>query len=197
MHDSAGGAHKRALRLVALLIVAAAWLAAARWLWRSSVPAGLHMPHLASARFFNSSFLRRSSSYERFLAVKSLLSYCTLGLVLALYARRGHLLMRESAAGQIGTGMMLGMLGFAIVWLAELPFALMTVWWEHRHHVSHQGYVSSLVESFFALGGEFLFVSFALLVAMGLARILPRGWWRWLRPCSWRWRCCPRISASI
>jgi STE24 endopeptidase len=69
------------------------------------------------------------------------------------------------------------MLGFAIVWLAEIPFGLLAVWWERRHGVSHQGYVSSVVSGFLGLGSEFLFVSFALLVAMGLARLSRRWWW--------------------
>jgi len=165
------------LPLAALLIAAALWLVAARWLWHTTVPSGLSTPHIDPARFFSSSFLRRSSSYERFLDVESLLARFTLLVVLALYARQGHRLMRESAAGRIGTGMLLGMLGFAVVWLAEVPFGLVAVWWQRRHHVSHQGYVASLIESFFALGSKFLFVSLALLVAMGLAGVLRRWWW--------------------
>jgi STE24 endopeptidase len=168
---------RRVLPLAALLIAAALWLVAARWLWHTTVPSGLSTPHIDPARFFSSSFLRRSSSYERFLDVESLLARFTLLVVLALYARQGHRLMRESAAGRIGTGMLLGMLGFAVVWLAEVPFGLVAVWWQRRHHVSHQGYVASLIESFFALGSKFLFVSLALLVAMGLAGVLRRWWW--------------------
>jgi len=132
---------------------------------------------VGAEHFFSASFLRRSSSYERFLDIVALLSIAALVCVLALYARRGHKLMRESAAGPIGTGMLLGMLGFALVWLAEIPFQLAGVWWERRHHVSHQGYVASLLESFLGLGGTFVFVSLALLVAMGLARVLGGWWW--------------------
>ena len=90
--------------------------------------------------------------------------------------------MRESAAGRVGTGMMLGMLGFALVWLAELPFDLVGVWWERRHHVSHQGYVAALIESFIGLGGTFLFVSLALAVAMGVAGLTRRWWWALASP---------------
>jgi len=126
--------------------------------------------------FFSRSYLQRSASYERFLAIDVLLADVALLVVLSVYALRGRRLMRESAAGPIGTGMMLGMLGFAVVWIAELPFGVVAVWWERRHGVSHQGYVSFVAESFLALGGRFLFVSFALLIAMSLARAL-RGWW--------------------
>ena len=45
-------------------------------------------------------------------------------LTLWLYARRGAGLARESSAGPIGTGMLLGMLGLGIVWLVHLPFGL-------------------------------------------------------------------------
>ena len=98
--------------------------------------------------------------------------------MLALYARHGARLMRESAAGPIGTGTMLGMLGLGVVWLAEVPFAVAALWWQRRHDVTDQGYVDALLESFMLLGGAFLAISFALLVAMVLARLL-RGWW-WL-----------------
>ncbi|MGH2864226.1 MAG: hypothetical protein ACRDJX_03135 [Solirubrobacteraceae bacterium] len=65
--------------------------------------------------------------------------------VLAVYARRGQSLMRESAAGRIGTGIMLALLGFALVWLPQVPFDLAALWWECRHHVMHEGYVAGLL----------------------------------------------------
>lgn len=167
----------RAALACALLAGAAAWLWAAHALRRSTVPGGLRLPHLDPSRYFSSAFLHASSSFERFLYVDALLSTAALLIVLAVYARRGERLMRESAAGPIGTGMLLGMLGFAIVWIAQVPFGLAAVWWERRHHISHQGYVQSLVQSFWALGGRFLFISLALLVAMGMARVLRSWWW--------------------
>ncbi len=162
---------------LALLVGVALWVWAAHVLWSSTVPASLHLPHLDASHYFSASFLRRSASYQRFLEIEGLLAWATLLAVLAVYARRGHRLMRESAAGRIGTGMLLGMLGFAIVWLAEVPFGLVAVWWERRHGVSHQGYLSWLFGSFFSLGSEFLFISMALAVAMGLAGVLRRWWW--------------------
>ncbi len=161
---------------------AALWALAAHALWRSSVPAGLHLSGLRPNGLFSSSFLASSSSYERFLDIDSVLASVTLLAVLALYAQRGHRFMRESAAGRIGTGMLLGMIGFALVWLAEIPFDLAAVWWERRHGVSRQGYVASLIEGFLALGGTFLYVSFALLVAMALAGVARRWWWALAAP---------------
>ena len=54
-------------------------------------------------------------------------------VVLALFARYGVRWMRESAAGPIGTGMLLGMIGFALVWAAELPFAVLDAWRRRRY----------------------------------------------------------------
>ena len=160
-----------------LILAALLWGLAAHALWHSTVPPGLHLGAVDPSTLFSSRFLSRSRSYERFLEIDRLLGQITLLIVLVVYAKRGHRLMRESAAGRIGTGMLLGMMGFAIVWLAEIPFGLAAVWWERRHGVSHEGYVSSVVSGFLGLGGEFLFVSFALLVAMGLAGLSRRWWW--------------------
>ncbi len=178
--SNAGSAHTRlrvALFTAAALACAGLWAWAAHALWHSTVPAGLKLPYVDPRGFFSAHFLARSASYERFLDIDAVLGEVVLIVVLALYARRGHRLMRESAAGPIGTGMLLGMLGFAVLWLAELPFGLAGVWWERRHGVSHQGYAAAVVEGFVGLGGRFLFVSFALLLAMGLARMIGRLWW--------------------
>ena len=51
--------------------------------------------------------------------IDGVLSIVALLAVLAIYARHGERFTRESAAGRIGTGMLLAMLGFAFVWLAS------------------------------------------------------------------------------
>jgi STE24 endopeptidase len=169
------------LALIALTLALAAtlWIWAADALWDAGapVPSSVHLPQLDPDRFFSASFLERSASFYRFLAIDGLLASAVLLAVLALYAWRGHRLMGESAAGRVGTGMLLGMLGFAIVWLAEIPFGLAAVWWQRRHGISHLGYVEWLIGSFLSLGSTFLFVSLALAVAMGLAGVLRRWWW--------------------
>jgi STE24 endopeptidase len=165
------------LATLAVLVGAALWGWAAYALWSSTPYAPTDLPDVDPHRVFTDAFLDRSATYQRFLDLNALAASVVVLVVLGLYARRGHRLMRESAAGRVGTGMLLGMLGFAIVWLTQAPFGLAAVWWQRRYEVSHQGYLEWGVESFLSLGGKFLFVSLALAVAMGLAGALKRWWW--------------------
>jgi STE24 endopeptidase len=69
------------------------------------------------------------------------------------------------------------MLGFAVVWIAELPFGLAEVWWERRHDVSHIGYLEWAVSSWLGLGSTFVFICAAIGIVMALAGRLRRYWW--------------------
>ena len=155
---------------------AAVWALAAWLLWRTRVPGDLRLPHLRASDYFTAAELRRAHHYQRFLQVEWLLSQLVVLVVLAVYAARGATFTRASAAGRVGTGMLLGMLGFALVWLTQLPFGLVTLWWERRWGISNAGYVTWIVESWWGLGSTFLFLCLALLIVMGLARPLPRAW---------------------
>ena len=97
--------------------------------------------------------------------------------VLGAYARWGYRFAKESAAGRIGTGMLLGMLGLAFVWLSQVPFRLAEVWWDRRYDQTDSGYVETLFANWFALGAEFLFICFALVIVMAIAGWFPRRWW--------------------
>lgn len=163
--------------MLAALLAACAWAWCAHELWGTIVPAGLQLPHVDVHRFFSASLLRRSASFERFLDVDGLLAMLAPVAVLAVYARRGHRLIRESAAGRIGTGIMLALLGFALVWLAQVPFDLAALWWERRHHVVHEGYIAGLLGSFLGLGARFVWIALAVALAMALAGAMRRWWW--------------------
>lgn len=160
-----------------LALAAAAWIVAVLLLWRTRVPAGLKVSGLDVHRYFSASELRRTNRYGRVGEVLFVLSQLTLLIVLGAYARWGGRFTRESAAGRIGTGMLLGMLGLALVWIAQLPFSIVELWWERRHGLLKVGYVDALFGNWFALGGEFLSICLALLIVMGLARRLGERWW--------------------
>jgi len=117
--------------------------AASLFLLHTSVPDDLSKASPPTA-IFDQKLLHRAEHYERFLDVLWVLSTLTLLAVLAVYARRGVAYVRESSAGPIGTGMLLGMLGLGIVWLVELPFRLVAHWWDRRYGADEIGYVAWL-----------------------------------------------------
>jgi STE24 endopeptidase len=162
-----------AVLLVAVLLGVAAW-----GLWQTDVPDGLRLPEVDASAVLESALLEEARDYERFLRISFLVSLVVVIAVFAFYARFGARFVRESAAGRIGTGMLLGMLGLAILWLVQTPFGLLDHWWQRRHDVSELGYGDWLILNWFALGGEFLFVCLALLIVMGLAG--PLGFWWWI-----------------
>jgi STE24 endopeptidase len=167
----------RGLRLAVVLALAALWIGAAFYLWRGDVPGDLDLPRIDEDEHFTDAELRRADRFELFHRVNFLLSQVALFAVLALYAWRGARFARESAAGRIGTGMLLGMLGLAIVWLVQIPFGVAGHWWDRRHGVSETGYVDWAVGNYFTLGFAFLFISFAILIVMALAALARNYWW--------------------
>ena len=158
------------IRLVLLALAAGAWVAAAVLLWQSSVvPGGLHLSGTDAHRYFTDRQLTRTASFTRFERWDFVASQIALVAVLVLYARYGGRFARESAAGRIGTGMLLGMLGLGFVWLVQIPFGLADLWWERRHGLTHAGYLGWIFRDWAQLAGEFAFVSLALVIVMALA----------------------------
>lgn len=167
----------RLARVALLVPLAVLWLVAAWLLWDTSVPSDLRLPEVEPARLLVDDDLARAERFERVSRLLALGAQIALLVVLALYAWRGHRLARESAAGRIGTGMLLGMLGLAFVWLSQLPFALVQHWWQRRYGLTEIGYLEVAVQDWLALAGAFLFICLALLIVMALAGTFSRRWW--------------------
>ncbi len=167
----------KALHVAAVLAVCAGWGLAAWALLDTAVPRDLTLPDVDVDRVFGADLVDEAERYERFLLADWVAAQIVALATLALYARYGVRYARESAAGPIGTGMLLGMLGLAIVWLTRLPFAVAAVWWERRHDVSEVGYLEAVFSGWLGLGGTFVAICIALLVVMALARWLGSWWW--------------------
>ena len=165
------------LRLAVGLALVAGWLGLAWLLWGSVVPDGLTLPHVDVDEVFGSELVARAERFERFLLILWVLGLVVSLATLALYARYGVRFAEESAAGPLGTGMLLGMLGLAIVWLTQLPFTVVALWWSRRHGVSRMGYFDAVFGDWLALGATFVSICVALLVVMGLARRVGSWWW--------------------
>jgi peptidase M48-like protein len=165
-------------RAALVVAVCAVWALTAWLLWRSSLPA-YHLPQLDERTLFPSSALHRAQHYSAVERLFWLGQTITQLVVLGLFVRYGLRWMRESAAGPIGTGMLLGMIGFALVWSAELPFAVLNIWWRHHNGLSGS-YVDATIGNWFALGAQFVLLCAALMIVMGLARRRRIGGWWWL-----------------
>ena len=160
-----------------MIAAVGAWVVAAWLLLDDAVPDGISLPRVDVDTTFGAELVRDARRYERFLVFDWLLSQVVLLIVLWIYARRGVAFMKQSAAGRIGTGMLLGMLGLGIVWLVQLPFGLVAVWWERRHDTVEIGYLEWAVGDWAELGASFLAISLALLIVMALAGWLREWWW--------------------
>jgi hypothetical protein len=160
-----------------LAVALGAWAVAALLLLDDSVPAGLAPPQIDVDATFGRKLVDEACRYERFLVVDWLLAQVVLLAVLWVYARRGVGFVQQSAAGRIGTGMLLGMLGLGIVWILHLPFGLAALWWERRHDTTEIGYVEWALGDWLELGANFLAISLALLIVMALAGWLKEWWW--------------------
>jgi STE24 endopeptidase len=121
--------------------------------------------------------IAEAEEFERFMRWSFIGSQLVALAVLAAYAWRGTRFTRESAAGRIGTGMLLGMIGLGLVWLSQLPFQLLELWWLRRHELWNATYVDWFFESWALLAAQFLFICLWLLITMALAALFRRTWW--------------------
>jgi STE24 endopeptidase len=153
------------------------WAVAAWKLSGTVVPGGLRLPDVDERQVFGATLVDDAADFERVLYAIWAVGQATLLVTLWVYARLGVRFTRESAAGPIGTGMLLGMLGLGIAWLTGLPFAVIQLWWDRRHDVTEVGYLEFVFGDWAALGGAFLSISVALLIVMFLARVLRDLWW--------------------
>src|SRR5919197_3777080 len=158
--------------IATLAVLAAAWLYAASLLWRTNVPANLHLPRLDPHRTFPDGLLRRTARHDGFLRIDFLLANAaqlTALTWLALRPPRGW-------GGPLLRGLDLALLALVVSWVARFPFGLAAEWWERRYGISRQSYGAWLVGRLPSPGSV---VALLVLVAAGmlLARRLGRRWW--------------------
>jgi STE24 endopeptidase len=157
--------------------LAAVWAAAGYLLWESRVPSSLSLPNLEPGNFFSGHVLSRTSHFELFLELSWIGREILLVAVFVGYAIWGTRFMKESAAGRVGTGIFLAMMGFALTWFVQVPFEILDNWWERRYGVSRLGYAEVVFSGWLALGFSFLSLSVAVAIVMGLAAKLRQLWW--------------------
>jgi STE24 endopeptidase len=161
---------------VSVAVLAAVWAVSAYLLWQSKEPS-LHLPHVNMSSLVPAPEIHRADSYDHVAALIAVAGILVELAVFTIYVWWGPGFVRESAAGPVGTGMLLGMIGLALLWLAKVPVTVLELWWDRRHHVSHQSYLSAVLGGWAALGVEFVLLCVALGITMGLARLVGDWWW--------------------
>ena len=135
------------------------------------------LPEIDATNGLGESVVDEAEEFQTFLQWSFIASQLAALGVLVVYALRGARFTRESAAGRIGTGMLLGMLGLALVWISQLPFQLLELWWLRRHELWNAGYLDWFVEIWALLAAEFLFICLWLVITMALAAVFRSTWW--------------------
>src|SRR3954468_7929660 len=125
-----------------IILAAAAWLLAAALLWRTRVPADLHLPRLHASVYFSPAQLHRAERYSSVGRALFLLGVAVVVGVLGVLALLGRRLASGFALREIGTGVMIGVAASLFVTLATLPVALAGLWWDRRYGISKEGYWS-------------------------------------------------------
>jgi STE24 endopeptidase len=167
----------RMARAATLPAAVAVWVLAALLLWRTKVPADLHLPSLDERSTFGAALVRRAEHYERFFYVEWLLATIASAVALGWMVRRGPHLADSLRLGKVNAGIILGAVTLTVVWAASVPFALASEWWQRRYGISTQSYSSVLSASWGTLLGRIL-VAFVLLgLLLGLAQKLGGRWW--------------------
>ena len=185
------------LRLATLAVLGGCWAAAAFLLWDTTrVPGGLRTAGLHARDYFSASLLRRGDHYEQFLRLDSLLAAAATIVVFVVYARVGAQVrprvggradrhrdaardarLRARLARRAPVRDRRALVGAALRGVAR----------------QLDGYLSLIFGGWLQLGGTFAFLSVAVLVVMGLARLVGQRGGFPARPSS---SASPRSSRS-
>ncbi|HEX8204954.1 MAG TPA: M48 family metalloprotease [Solirubrobacteraceae bacterium] len=166
----------RAGLVISGLVIAVICAVAGIQLWDTVVPTDLKLDTGAASRAFKGEAAEDARSFEALMRWLFIATQLLTIATLFVYARRAGTFLKESAAGPIGTGFLMGMMGISIVWLVSVPFGLVETWWARKHDALEANYLDYLLNTFFALTGEAVSLCVVLLIAMGLARLVRSAW---------------------
>jgi len=161
---------------VTLAAGAAAWVALAWLLSRTSVPR-LHLSGFDPRRYFSARDLRRAHRFSRGEQALWLGSHAATLAALAICARVLPRTARRTGLGRVGSAVVVGMVLLCALWAASLPFSLADLWWQHRWGLGPFGVGSWLSAQWGTLGGEAVSALLAIVALVGFANRFPRGWW--------------------
>src|SRR2546425_13364382 len=98
----------RISRVAPLAVAALVWVLIASVLWRTKVPADLHLPRLDARAVFGAGAVRAGVRYERFLDYAWLVGTVAKVLTLVVLVRRGPPLARSRGLRLVKAGVITG-----------------------------------------------------------------------------------------
>ena len=164
-------------RAATLAVAAAVWGLAAAALWRTKVPADLHLPTLDPSSVFGPRVMRAGVRYERLLDYDWLLGTLAEVATLVVLVRRGPRLARSLGLGPVNAGIITGVVVTTVVWGVSLPFDLVAAWWSRRHGISRESWSSIVFSPWEGLLGKTVATVLVLALLLALARRFAQSWW--------------------
>src|SRR6266850_1034222 len=114
----------RIARAATLAVGAIVWVLAGSLLWRTKVPADLHLPSLDERSLFGARLVQRALEHERFVDVTWVLSTLAALAALVWLARRGPHIAGTLGLGRVNAGIVMAAVTLTVVWATSLPFRL-------------------------------------------------------------------------
>jgi len=164
-------------RVATLAVAAAVWAVAAAVLWRTKVPADLHLPSLDPSSVFGASVTRAGVRYERFFDYDWLLGTLAEVGTLVLLVRRGPGLVRSLGLGPVNAGIIAGVVVTTVLWAVSLPFDIAAGWWSRRHGISKDSWGSIIFSPWEGLLAKTFATVIVLALLLLLARRFAQSWW--------------------
>jgi STE24 endopeptidase len=159
-----------------LLLGLTAWIVAAVFLWRTSVPS-LHLSGLDEHRYFTPRLLARAHDYGTGGRVLWLLRELATFAALAVLVWRLPRSARSIGLGRVGSAIVIGMVVVATLWLVRLPFAIGGLWWQHHYGLGPFDPGAWLAGQWSLLTAQAVSALATIALTVALAVRLPRGWW--------------------
>jgi STE24 endopeptidase len=167
----------RISRVATLTVAALVWALAASALWRTTVPADLHMPRLDPQAVFGANAVRAGVRYERFLDYGWLLGTIAKVLALVVMVRRGPRLARSLGLGKVNAGLITGVVVVTVLWAVSLPFGIAAGWWERRHGISKEDWGTIVLAQWQGVLSSTVTAVIVLTIVLLLAKRFARNWW--------------------
>jgi STE24 endopeptidase len=167
----------RISRVATLTVAALVWVLAASALWRTKVPADLHLPRLDPQAVFGADAVRAGVRYERLLDYGWLLGTIAKLLALVVMVRRGPRLARSLGLGRVNAGLITGVVVVIVLWTVSLPFGIATTWWARRHGISKEDWGTIVFSQWQSLLSSTVTAVIVIAIVLLLAKRFARNWW--------------------